>query len=520
MSDTLALTSALSRGSLLDKIAGGAVPPQFDYLSALGRAQQVGAGAWGLREAQAKQLAGEAYQGAIDSEGNFDPAKFQRNLVAAGPDASLAVGAGVESATRVGGALQDQGMRGNAALVGALTGALKAPPGQLHDAVAAQTAMLINQGVLPQSRALRALSMLPNDEGQLRARLEQMRVALLPPDMQQGQVYGTPQTITGPGGVAQSAVTRPASEGYGVTTPPQPGAQLGIGPDVAGQPIKYIDGSGKEVQTTLGEYMTQRGLGHLVTPQGGQPTGGLPGPQSNPSPANPPRLNPAAQPGPARPQLTTTSGPAPGDVPTQEASARAYTDDLAASGTYNDRVFPLAQAWSLMKDPGVQTGPGTQWFNNVKAFLQARATTFGVNPQEVGAVDKYQELQKYMTQYVNKMGSGSDARLASALSGNPNTHISTLANKDVLSAMIALERYRQAAMLDFRAQGLPPAKWSSFLSDWQTSHDPRAFVVDMLDDAKRTKVLQGMSPSERAAFGRSLDVIEKNGDVMNLPGMH
>jgi hypothetical protein len=118
------------------------------------------------------------------------------------------------------------------------------------------------------------------------------------------------------------------------------------------------------------------------------------------------------------------------------------------------------------------------------------------------------------------MGSNSDARLASAFSGNPNTHITTLANKDVVAALIGLERYRQAAMVDFQAQGGQPRDWQTFLSKWQTSHDPRAFVADLLDDKRRNAMFDKMTGPERAAFAASLDVVDKNPSLMNLPGMH
>jgi hypothetical protein len=46
---------------------------------------------------RAKQAVGQAYQNAIDANGNLDPQKFRQNLVAAGPQAALAAGAGLHA---------------------------------------------------------------------------------------------------------------------------------------------------------------------------------------------------------------------------------------------------------------------------------------------------------------------------------------------------------------------------------------------------------------------------------------
>jgi hypothetical protein len=57
------------------------------------------------------------------------------------------------------------------------------------------------------------------------------------------------------------------------------------------------------------------------------------------------------------------------------------------------------------------------------------------------------------------------------------------------------------------------------MRDWTTSHDPRAFVFDSMDQDKRTKMIAGMKPTERASFSRTLDLIEKTPDILNTAAM-
>jgi hypothetical protein len=518
MSDSL--SNALRGGSVLDRLAN---PTVVNPLAAYSNALQTANSVWQNRAQQAAQLSGQAYQGAIDAQGNFDPVKYRQNLAAAGPDAALAAGAGVTNAQALQGAQIDQAGRLRN-LVASELAPLADPnltPDQVHTGLVNAATRLIAAGAPTQQVLSYALNA-PTDPAARLQWLNQVRLSVAPPGQVQENLYGTPGTMMTPGGVTVGTSLSPRGV---LTAPPGQGVQGGLTPAEMAQPVRWQDKDGVVHDTTWAEYAQARGLGNVATPAtvNGQPWQPGGAQQARPGPANPPRLNPqtpagATQtPAGATPQLTDTTGPAPGTVQTAEASAKAYAEDNAAAGSYNDRVFPLAQAYNLLKDS--TTGPGTEAINQMKSFLQARAATFGWQPSEIGGVGKFEELNKYMTQYVNKMGSGSDARLASALSGNPSAHISTLANRDVISAMIGMERMRQAAITDFNNQNLPPSQWSSFLRSWQTSHDPRAFVVDMLPADKQQKMLTSMTPTERAAFGRTLDFIADNGAIMNLPTM-
>jgi hypothetical protein len=273
----------------------------------------------------------------------------------------------------------------------------------------------------------------------------------------------------------------------------------------------------------------------LVVRAGEQGQGGLTGPAGvttqTASPTNQPRL-PGAVP-PAQPAGGATGAPAPGgtappapqgapapsgavrtslppgsDIPLKQ-SAQQYADDRQNAATYASRTFPLQAAISLYKE-GTSTGPGSDWINNVRSFISSRASNLGLDIGKVQTAN-FDELNKYLTQYVtqNPMAAGSDARLASALTGNPSTHISTLAGQNVARAALALERMKQAAIVGYNGT---PQGYANYMQNYATHVDPRAFAVDLMSPAEQQKMVASMkSPQERLQFQQSYETAKRLG---------
>ncbi len=164
------------------------------------------------------------------------------------------------------------------------------------------------------------------------------------------------------------------------------------------------------------------------------------------------------------------------------------------------------------------TGKGAEALQTLKSILGTAAGQFGWDVNTINNA-KYEELKKYQTDYINSnpFAGGSDQRLASAITGNPSSSISTLANKDVTKALIALERMKQAAISDFKAKGGQPRDYANYLSDLQNDLDPRAFAVDMIDHEKLDKMLK--TPADRERFARTLAMIERNPGIMGQAAM-
>ena len=274
-------------------------------------------------------------------------------------------------------------------------------------------------------------------------------------------------------------------------------------------------------------------------PQFGQPytvplkdvRGGGPGSSGAPSPANQPRLpTPGAGGGgtgggatTAQPPPQQTAGGQGGRLPTGlapgatqpiEAANADWAKASSATSTYAQRSFPLNQAIALAQSGDLKTGPGAETVNNVKAYLQTRLATLGIDAQTL-ETSKMQELTKYLQQTVNTspLAGQSDARLASAISGNPSAHMNNLALVDTLKAAQAIMRMEQLAAIDFAARGAPNGQWHNFMRAWGTEHDPRAFL-SLKDDEYRT-MFGKMTAPERIAFAKTRTLINEHPEIMS-----
>jgi len=220
------------------------------------------------------------------------------------------------------------------------------------------------------------------------------------------------------------------------------------------------------------------------------------------------------------------SGPALGAQTAADVTATGSAKELAdlrtsvqQSGT---QLYQLNEALDgLEKAP---TGPGTETENYYKSLFLAQAPglaqAFGVDPKEVAGYDK---AVKYLTQYASTqagaMGAGTDAKLATALTGNASTHISNLAAKDVVKANIALTRMKQAesAAWDQSPDAGNPQNFGSWATQWNKTVDPRAFAVDLMSPNDRAKMLKDMSSADKAKFLNTVRTAIATG-VVALPG--
>lgn len=224
--------------------------------------------------------------------------------------------------------------------------------------------------------------------------------------------------------------------------------------------------------------------------QPGQPQGGAPG--------MPPQGAPGGVPVSQNQQGAKgiVTGLAPGEAASMEKSAAAYQalqDDVGGSA---QRVFQLGEALNGLQ--GTNTGPGTEWRNNVLSYALAAGAP-GIDPKDVASYDK---AMKYLTQSASATAGamGSDSKLATALTGNASTSISNMAAQDVVKANIALERIKQAQADVFGKTGALPGEFSKWSVQWNKNVDPRAFALDMMDVKDRAKLIEGLKSAEKQKF--------------------
>ncbi len=337
---------------------------------------------------------------------------------------------------------------------------------------------------------------------------------------------------------------------------PRPGMPGAGEPRPVGAPVPL--GASPAQQGTLVEYTTNDGVKHvepwakfnidnnngIVTGPGrwtGGPSAGQPA-TSAPGAINP-RYAPAAPVGTGNPNapvqipppggsgMTSVSGPTPGTEEAMKGSAGQYVADRAAAGSYASRVLPLKQMIGLL-DKGVQTGPGSEPLNQMRSFMISMANQGllpkSITPDVIKQAD-FDELRKYSSQYITGIpfAGGSNAKMAEAISGSPNTGLATLANKDLSRVLVGVDRFRTALpiLFDQEAQkgafsgGRPanPNQVASEYASWAAKQnqqlDPRAFLDDLLTQQKRGAMWKKMTPAEQDKYIKSLKVAH------SIPGL-
>lgn len=197
---------------------------------------------------------------------------------------------------------------------------------------------------------------------------------------------------------------------------------------------------------------------------------------------------------------TFQTGLAPGQSQAMEGSAKAWQtlrDDVGQSA---ERVFTLEEALKALKT--APTGKGSTWQNDLRSYAITLGMTEDPNVKdEVAAFDK---ANKYLTQYAMRqsaqLGTGTDQKLATALTGNASTEISKLAAEDVVKANLALERMKQAQAFMFEESGELPGQFSKWASKWNREVDPRAFMVDLVGPKERKKIIDSLKGPSRQRF--------------------
>lgn len=202
-------------------------------------------------------------------------------------------------------------------------------------------------------------------------------------------------------------------------------------------------------------------------------------------------------------------------------SADQLSADLDAAGGFQSRMFTLNKALAGLSNS--TTGPGSEELNEVKSFLNmvspGVAKTFGIDPNRIAS---YDEANKYLTQYAmaqaSALGQGTDAKLATVLSGNANTHISNLAAQDVVRANIALERMKYALTDQFQKTGQPASKYSSWLAQANSRLDPTVFAWDSMSPAQKQAVAKKMTQQQKQAFTGQYNWAITNGYIPGPQG--
>jgi hypothetical protein len=353
--------------------------------------------------------------------------------------------------------------------------------------IAQQIVGLVQSGVLPQAMAIRELKSIPGDPALQAAWVRTHLMNSLSGEAKIKALMPQVQAIN-TGGATNVVAINPMTGEPTVTGT----MQNTVSPDTLVQNVETIDPvTGRRYAITKGQQLAGQG-GSGGAPQGQGYNG---------------RYQQGGVPG----GILTSLGPSEQSALTSQGT----TSNTAAQDLHNAaadvpmRLNLLQQARDSLA--GINTGPGSDWRNTAKSFFNALAPDMAKKIGWTGDVQNYDEFKKILTNYASSvsgsLGSGTDARLNAAITGNANPNISKLANEDILAKTMAAEKMRAAQDYAFQNSGLTTDKFNQWQSQWNKAVNPDAFVY------------ASMSPEQRAAYTKRVGTTkaaQTKRDLINL----
>lgn len=383
-------------------------------------------------------------------------------------------------------------------------GSLMADPdygeGDMSGKIISAMSQAVGAGTLPFDIARQEVGNIPRDPAQQKEWIKQHFLDSLSQDAKIHALL--PQTQTVPTGGQTNILNIDPLTGK----PTVAGVlQNTMTPGEAATPVQGVTPSGTPYQVTKQQFAQQ-----AMNPQPSGYTGRY---QQQPS-----DLPPGA--------MQTGLSPSEQAAKTAGASTAATGSATAAQTLHNAasdvpiRVNLLEQARQALQS--ISTGPGSDWRNTAKSFFNSLSPDLAKSIGFSGDVRDYDEFKKILTNYASSvsgsLGSGTDARLNAAITGNANPNISKLANEDILAKTIAAEKMRAAQDYAFQNANIPPEDFNKWQSQWNKAVDPDAFVFAEMNPQQRQQFIQRMQGSNKLnQFKANLGQLIRAG-IVQMPG--
>jgi hypothetical protein len=451
----------------------------------------------------ANQAISQAYQQALNPDGSVDFNKMQALAAQSGAGAflpefmsQLATQRNQQQqydTSKLDMALkQQQGIRG---MIGSLAVDPDLGKTDMSSKIAAQISQAVSSGILPIDQGVNEMRSIPSDPGAQAQWIQNHLInslsgeakiqALMPKQLTINRGGETdvlnvdPLTgrLTVSGALANSLTPGEAAQRISAVGPGGVPGTIPLGSTVPGAQGGYT-----------GRYSQQGGTAADGTPAGFVATG----------------LSPAQQ------AASTAQGS------TSNAAAQTLHDAAADAPM---RINLLEQARDALA--GINTGPGTDWRNTAKSFFNALAPDTAKAIGFTGDVKDYDEFKKILTNYASSvsgsLGTGTDARLNAAVTGNANPGISKMANEDILAKTMAAEKMRAAQDYAFQNSGLTTDKFNQWQSQWNKNVNPDAFVFTSMSPTQQQAFLKRQSPEQLTQFKSDLGKLVRAG-IIQMPG--
>jgi hypothetical protein len=492
-------------------------------LAAVQAGNQAAQSEFQTRDWQAKQAAGQAYQGAIDPKtGEFDPNKFRTLLSQSGP-AALAAGAALSNTQNISSDELNQQKLKLEQYNSSLGSLMAMGDNVTHADVVSKIQSLMAHKMMTLPEAQRIMSTIPEGQAELAGWVKQHALTMADASTRFNQTIGTRQTFSTPTGDYNAPVPPPGDpRTVYVPKGPDPGATQPGG--------IWVDGKGAQVPEGTPGAVWQAGVrpkvgdpafpqsgppqllqpGQSITPPGTPPVppGTIPGTGRPPAgskllnPNRPQSAAPEATPPPEETAPGTPTPPAPvgtnpnalirteppqGQPAALEANQKAYREDQAAIPSVMAQARNTAKAYEalrLLKEANSTTGIGAAAINTIRS----RLTTLGLSGVESMNVQKLQEeFAKYTNQSIlDAAGASSNMGKDMAAHSNPGDILSMAANFDVLRKNLGETLQKIAAAKSH--EDTSGGGYIGHRGDVATETDSRGFVWDTYDPAEQAKI--------------------------------
>ena len=359
-------------------------------------------------------------------------------------------------------------------------GGLLATPNFTQDDVLRTANGLISSGAISRDQAMQAFASMPNDPAQLRNWVIQHAAAADKGAQLIAAIKPQVQTIDTGGQVNIVPLNPMTGAPVGQVTT----LQKNLTPEAAAQRVQTFQ-NGQPGSVPMGSLVPGT-PGYAAAPGGNGGQGGFL---------------------PTGPAMGVQAG---ADVAGKNSAEAANALASTAEGAPT-RIYQLQTALQALQ--GIKTGPGQEQWNQFKTAVSNLPGVGGVI--DTSKVKDFDEFKKVMTQYALQQsgaaGAGTDAKLAAAISGNPNAGISGLANDQILRMNIGLESLQQAKNQAWQQSGMQPSDYQKWSAQWNANVDPRVFVASQMSDGDLQKMYKGLSPADKQKFNQTWAIAEKAG---------
>lgn len=404
-------------------------------------------------------------------------------------------------------------------------GSLMAEPGfgkeDMSGAITQKVVDAVQSGLLPTDQAARELLSIPKDAAAQAGWVRQHFLNALSGEAKIRALL--PQTQVINSGGQQNVVAVNPMTGQGLVTGT---IQNTLSPEGAAANVDVIDPkTGAHYVITKQQQLNAQG----GTPQGAPGMSGYTGrPAQQETPAGLPAGALPTKLGPTQESAMSAAGAEQGGQSSK--AAQALHDSVADAAV---RINWLEEAKHALD--GLNTGPGSDWRNNAASFINSLGPNTlakvapGVDPNDI---KNYDEFKKIMANYASLVSSGSgtgtDARLNQAITGNANPGISTLANQDIIVKTLAAEKYRQAEDYAWqntidKESGQPlavvhPERFNQWQSQWNKSVSPDSFAfAAMTPEQRQSFIARKTKDGSLNAFKGELAALVRAG-IIDAPG--